>query len=184
MIRASARALIAALAGLGAAHAQAPQVIVSPTSYVEAPSDPAAQVMLWLADVGARDRVIGLGCGDGRLVVNAVRRFGARTTCVDGERARVLGAREYARRAGVADRIRFVNESVRATRIGDATVLLILLPAGLARELGPKILREAAPGTRVVSYVHEVEGWKPEQTVYVRSGGEDRPVHLWIVPAR
>lgn len=184
MIRAPRRVLIAALAGFVVACAQAPPGAGAPLVHVETLSDAAAQIMLWLADVGAHDRVIGLGCGDGRLVVSAVRRFGARAACVDGERARVLGAREHARRAGVADRIRFVNETVRATRIGDATVLLVLLPAGLARELGPKILHEAAPGTRVVSYVHEVGGWKPEQTVYVRSGGEDRPVHLWIVPAR
>ena len=142
------------------------------------------QSMLWLADVGAGDVVYDLGCGDGRIVITAARRFGAQGVCVDIDSRRIAESRENARRAGVAGRIRFLNEDIRATRISDATVVMLFLSPALNLELRPKLLRELRPGTLVVSHWHAMDDWKPALTAYVQSEGKDRPVYLWIVPEK
>jgi SAM-dependent methyltransferase len=177
-------AVIAVLVGADHGHAQQAAGARAPEARVELPSERAVQTMLWLADAGAGDLVYSLGCGDGRVALAAARRFGARAVCVDAGRARILGAREAARRAGVADRVRFVDEDVLATRIGDATVAILTLSPAHTLKLRPRILRELKPGARVVSYAHAMGDWKPDLTVHVGSGDEERAAHLWIVPAR
>lgn len=142
------------------------------------------QTMLWLADVGAGDVVYDLGCGDGRVVITAARRFGARGVCVDIDPRRIAESRENARRDGVEDRIRFLTQDFRESRIGDATVVMLFLSPALNLELRPKLLRELKPGTIVISHWHAMDDWKPEFTAYVRSDGRDRPVYRWIVPQR
>lgn len=151
---------------------------------VEPVSDRVVQTMLWLADVKPADVVYALGCADARLVITAVRRFGARAVCIDADHARIVESEENARRAGVAGRIRFINEHFSIMHIGQATVVMLLLSPGLNLELRPKLLDELKPGTRVVSYGHGMGDWKPELTAHVRSGGLDRPVYLWSVPVR
>ncbi len=143
-----------------------------------------AQSMLLLANAGAGDLVYDLGCGDGDIVITAARRFGARAVCVDIDGQRIAESREKARRAGVADRIKFRNEDFRTTSIGDATVVMLRLSPAQTLELRPKLLRELKPGALVVSHEHDMGDWKPTLTGYVRSGGQDRPVHRWAVPAR
>jgi SAM-dependent methyltransferase len=143
-----------------------------------------AQYMLSLAGVGAGDVVYDLGCGDGDIVIIAARRLGARAVCVADDRRRSAEIEEKARRAGVADRIRFLNEDFRATSIGDATVVMLRLSPAVNLELRPKLLRELKPGTLIVSHQHGMGDWRPELTAYVRSGGQDRPVYAWTVPRR
>jgi SAM-dependent methyltransferase len=142
------------------------------------------QQMLWLADANSGDVVYDLGCGDARIVITAVRRFGARGVCVDIDPRRIAESRENARKAGVLGRIRFVNEDLFATPIGDATVVMLFLSPELNRRLRPKLMNELKPGTRVVSHWHDMEDWRPELTAYVRSDDRDRPVYLWAIPAR
>jgi len=147
-------------------------------------SDRVVQTMLWLADVSPADLVYDLGCADARLVITAVRRFGARAVCLDPDSARIAESREKARRAGVAGRIRFINEHFSIMHIGRATVVVLLLSPALNLGVRPKLLDELKPGTRVVSYRHDMGDWKPELTAHVRSAGLDRPVYLWSVPVR
>ncbi|MBM3357048.1 MAG: methyltransferase domain-containing protein [Betaproteobacteria bacterium] len=142
------------------------------------------QQMLWLADVGSADVVYDLGCGDGRIVVTAARRFGARGVCVDIDPQRIAESRLNARKAGVADRVRFVNEDLFSTDIREATVVMLFLSPSLNLKLRPRLLRELRPGTRIVSHWHDMDDWKPEHTAYAGSGGRDRPIYLWTVPAR
>jgi hypothetical protein len=143
-----------------------------------------AQSMLWMTDAGSRDVVYDLGCADADIAIIAARRLGARAVCVGTDARRIDGIRERARRAGVADRIEFRSEDLRTASIGDATVVMLRLTPAQNLELRPKLLRELKPGTLVVSLAHAMGDWKPALTAYVRSGGKDRPVHLWAVPAR
>lgn len=140
--------------------------------------------MLRLANVGAADVVYDLGCGDGRLVITAVRQFGARGVCVDIDPQRIAESRDNARAANVTDRISFRNEDLLVTDITDATVVMLFLSPELNLKVQPRLLRELKPGTRVVSHWHDMGDWKPQQTVRVRSEGRERPVHLWTIPAR
>jgi SAM-dependent methyltransferase len=181
-------AIVAAggIAGPGCAQqpGQATPVLRAPdVRYEPSPAD-VVQVMLRLAKVNAGDVVYDLGCGDGRIVIGAARESGARGVCVDIDPRRIAESRENARQAGVADRIRFLNQDLLATDIGDATVVMLFLSSRLNLALRPKLRRELKPGTRVVSHWHDMGDWKPQETLLVSSGGHERPVYLWIIPQR
>ena len=165
---------------ISVAHAQlrAPDVRYEPS-----PAD-VVQVMLKLADVKAGDVVYDLGCGDGRIVIAAVVQFGARGVCVDIDPARIAESRENARRAGVEDRIRFVNEDLFTTAIGDASVVMLFLWPEVNLKLRPRLLSELAPGSRIVSHFHDMGDWKPQQSMRLRSEGHNRTIYLWTVPPR
>ena len=140
------------------------------------------QAMLELAAVRQQDLVADLGCGDGRIVIEAVRRYGARGLCVDIDPRRIAEASANARAAGVAERIRFLNQDLFATELREATVVMLFLSPRLNLELRPKLLRELGAGARVVSHWHDMGDWEPQRTLRVRSEIRERPIYLWIMP--
>jgi SAM-dependent methyltransferase len=163
---------------LGPTSLRAPDVHYEPTS------PDVVEVMLRLANVKAGDVVYDLGCGDGRIVITAVREFAARGVCVDIDPQRIAESRENARAAGVADHIRFLNQDLLATDVSDATVVMLFLSPALNLAARPRLLRELKPGARIVSHWHDMGDWKPQKTVRVQSSGRERPVYLWTIPAR
>jgi len=189
--RALLGALFAAGCLAGGVSAQ-PTISAQPTGpALRAPDVPyqpstmdVVEVMLSLGRVGAADVVYDLGCGDGRIVIAAVRERGARGVCVDIDPQRIAEARENARRAGVAERIRFLTQDLFQTDIRDATAVMLFLWPEVNLALRPKLLRELKPGTRVVSHWHDMGDWRPQQTVRVLSAGRERPVYLWTIPPR
>ena len=138
--------------------------------------------MLTLAKVGRDDIVYDLGCGDGRIVIAAVKEYGARGVCVDIDPQRIRESRANAEQAGVAERIRFLNQDLFETDISDATVVTLFLFPDVNLRLRPKLLRDLRPRTRVVSYVHDMGDWTPQETRTVQSSRGSRKVYLWIVP--
>ena len=142
------------------------------------------QAMLELAALRPGDVVADLGCGDGRLVIEALRRGAARGLCVDINPEVLAMARENARTAGVAERIEFVNQDLFGLDYRGTTVVLLFLSAQLNRELRPKLQRELAPGARVVSHWHDMGDWKPVRSERLRpANGRERPVYLWVIDA-
>lgn len=140
--------------------------------------------MLELAALRPDDVVADLGCGDGRLVIEAVRRGAARGLCVDIDRDLIAKARDNARAAGVAERIAFVNEDLFAVDLRGVSVVTLFLSAQVNRELRPKLVQELAPGARVVSHWHDMGDWPPRRTLRLRpGGGRERPVYLWVIPS-
>ena len=176
-------AVVASVCLAAISGAETPAVRQPDVRYEPTPMD-VVDAMLRLANVSARDVVYDLGCGDGRIVIAAARQFGARGICVDIDHQRIAESRDNARQAGVTERITFLNEDLFATRLGPATVVMLFLSPELNRAVRPKLLRELTPGTRIVSHWHDMGDWTPQETVKVRSGGRERPIHLWIVPAR
>ena len=152
------------------------------------PSPPeVVRVMLDLAAVGPSDVVYDLGCGDGRVVIEAARR-GARAVGVDIDPARVREARSNARAAGVEDRVRIVEGDLYETDLRDATVVILFLQPEVNLKLRPRLLSQLRPGARVVSHWHDMGDWAPDRVVSITAparGGasEQRNVYLWIVPA-
>jgi len=163
---------------LGRTSLRAPDVHYEPT-----PPD-VVEVMLRLADVKAGDVIYDLGCGDGRIVITAVREFAARGVCVDIDPQRIAESRENARAAGVIDHIRFLNQDLLATDVSEATVVMLFLSPALNLAARPKLLRELKPGARIVSHWHDMGDWKPQKTVRVQSSGRERFVYLWTIPGR
>ena len=173
---------VAADTGRAQESAVAPQGLRAPDVRYEPTAMDVVQVMLRVAKVTAGDVVYDLGCGDGRIVIAAARQFGARGVCVDIDPRRIADSLENARYAGVTDRIRFLNQDLLTTGIGDATVVMLFLSPDLNLRVRPKLLRELKAGTRVVSHWHDMGDWQPQETVRVQSGGYEHPVFLWIVP--
>jgi len=158
----------------GTAAAREPDVIFVPT-----PNDVVAK-MLEMAMVTKSDTVYDLGCGDGRIVIAAAQKYGARGVGVDIDPERIAEARVNAQQAVVSDRVRFVQGDLFETDISAATVVTLYLLTELNIKLRPKLLAELKPGTRVVSHAFSMGEWKPERTAEV-SGSR---VFLWRVPPR
>ena len=153
-----------------------PEVRYEPT-----PPD-VVQAMLLLAKVGADDLVADLGCGDGRIVIEAVQRFGARGLCVDIDARRIAEARRNADAAGVAGRIVFLQQDLFATDLRGVSVVMLFLSPDFNLKLRPKLARELASGARVVSHWHNMGDWPPSRTLRLTSDGRERPVYLWTMP--
>jgi 23S rRNA G2445 N2-methylase RlmL len=149
--------------------------------YEPTPMD-VVQTMLTLAEPRASDVVADLGCGDGRIVIEAVRRYGTRGLCVDIDPRRIAEATRNARDAGVLDRIRFVEGDLLRADLKDVTVVMLFLSPGLNRELRPRLQRELASGARVVSHWHDMGDWRATRIVRMRSDGRERPIYLWVLP--
>ena len=171
---------VVSLIALGAVvSAVAAATAPPPTPEVPYVPTPAVVVerMLNLAGVGAGDVVYDLGCGDGRIVIAAVKRAGVRGVCVEMDPVRLMGSRMNARKEGVEARIRFVQSDLFKVPLHEATVVtLYLLPEVNAR-LRPRLHAQLRPGARVVSHDFDMGDWKPDETV-VETGSI---IHLWRI---
>lgn len=134
--------------------------------------------MLRLANVGPQDFVLDLGSGDGRIVVTAAKKFGARGLGVDLDWRLVLQGEENARRAGVESRVRFLEQDLFQTDLSQATVITTYLLPFVMLRLRPALLA-LKPGTRIVSHDFDFGDWRPDHRTSIRKN-----VFLWIVPAR
>ena len=166
---------IAALVVLAPALAQRPpDIYFAPTPHA------VADAMLQLARVTAEDVVYDLGSGDGRIVIIAAQKYGARGVGVELDARLVERARQNAREAGVADRVRFVEGDLFTADISEATVVTLYLSRSVNMELEPKLRGELRPGTRIVPHQFRIGRWVHDQAL--RVDGAD--LFLWMVPAR
>ena len=147
--------------------------------YVATPPAVVAK-MLELAQVTQDDVVYDLGSGDGRIVIMAAQRFGARGVGVEIDPQLVWEAHDNAKRAGVADRVQFLLQDLFETDLRAATVVTLYLMQSVNLELRPKLWRELQPGTRVVSHDFSMGDWPPEQIV--RVGGS--VIYSWTIPVQ
>lgn len=145
--------------------------------------------MLELAGTGASDLVMDLGSGDGRIVLAAAQKFGARGVGIEIDARLVEQSRGYARAANIAERVSFVHGNVLTADISQASVVTIYLLPGLLDKLKPRFVYELRPGTRIVTHGFRMTGWEPDRSDTVplaeRHPGQGMlsKVYLWIVPA-
>jgi SAM-dependent methyltransferase len=144
--------------------------------YVPSPTE-IVETMLKLGEVKQGDILYDLGCGDGRIVITAAQKFGARGTGVDIDPERIQEAEANARQAGVSDRVRFIQKNLFDADIHDATVVTLYLLPDVNLKLRPKLLRDLKVGTRIVSHQFDMGDWKPDKQVDVGW----RSVYLWTV---
>ena len=151
--------------------------------------DNVTMAMLKLANVGPEDYLIDLGSGDGRIVVVAAKRFGARGLGVEIVPELVEKSRAAARAAGVESRAFFREQDLFRTDLSPASVVTMYLLPDVNLALRPKLL-QLRPGTRVVSHDWDMAEWQPDKTVKIdvpdKPVGVDKfsRIHLWVVPAR
>ena len=182
--RRAAAALLVALPALSPAAQQHP---LADVPYVPTPPG-VVDAMLGLASVGPQDYVIDLGSGDGRIVIAAAKKRGARGMGVEIDGALVGAARREARREGVAGRVKFMEQNLFVTEMGHATVVTMYLYPRLMLQLRPRLFAELRPGSRVVSHDFDMESWRPDARVTVPVpdkpyGPPSSEVYLWIIPA-
>ena len=153
---------------------RSPDVIFVPT-----PQE-VVDAMLKLAKVGPNDVVYDLGSGDGRIPITAAKTYGARGVGIDIDPQRIREATENLKQAGVGDKVKFLNQDLFTTPIGEATVVTMYLLPTLNVKVLPKLNAELKPGTRVVSHAFDIEGYPPQQTINVNG----RTVYMWTVPIK
>jgi SAM-dependent methyltransferase len=143
-------------------------------------SEAVVEEMLELAGVGPGDVVYDLGCGDGRIVIAAAKKHGARGVGIDIDPKRIAEARQNARKEGVAGKVEFRENDLFQADIGDATVVTLYLLSSVNLKLRPKLLKELKPGTRIVSHAFDMGDWQPAETRQVGA----TTIYYWIVPKR
>lgn len=134
--------------------------------YVPTPQ-PVVDAMLRIAGVGPDDIVYDLGSGDGRLVISAVRDFGAKKGVgVEIDPVRNKEANANAKGAGVADRTAFFEKDLFTFDFSEASVLTLYLLPSMIEKLRPK-LAAMRPGTRIVAHDFSIPDWEPVKTDHV-----------------
>ena len=168
--------IVLALAAPSAVLAQQSTIADIEVPYVPTPNKIVTE-MLKLAGVTKDDVVYDLGCGDGRIVVAAAREFGARGVGVDKNPERIKEANENAQKAGVTDRVKFIEGDLFAADLRDASVVTLYLMTHVNRKLRPKLWKELKPGSRVVSQTFAMGDWKPDKTVET----DAHTIYLWTI---
>ena len=170
----------------GYSQERAPDVYFVPTP------EEVVMEMLQMAQVTQNDIVYDLGCGDGRIVITAAKVFGAHGVGVDIDPVRIKESNENARKAGVTDRVKFIEQDLYKTDISEATVVTLYLYPELNLRLRPKLFRELRPGTRIVSHEFDMDDWKPDNMGTVRNVTlyykpkptvKDTHYYYWVIPA-
>jgi len=136
--------------------------------------------MLKLAEVNKYDVVYDLGSGDGRIVIAAARDFGGRGVGVELDKELVAESVKNAKEAGVAERVKFLEEDFFTVDLHEATVVALYLLPEMNARLMPKFLKELKPGSKVISHMWEMGKWKPDMMLKAYN----TTVYLWIVPAQ
>ena len=156
-----------------------PRYILAP--YVPTPHE-VVDRMLQLAEVNADDVVYDLGCGDGRMVVAAAEKYGARGVGVDIEPHWATESQALAKQRGVDHLTTFRAQDALTVDLSGATVIMLYLVQWSMLKVQPMIKRQVKPGTRIVSQSFEFDDWWPKKTErFVDQEGTTRTIHLWVV---
>ena len=146
----------------------------------EPSEDAVVAEMLKIAEVNKGDILYDLGCGDGRIVIQAAKEIGVRGIGIDLDPKRIQESMENARRAKVTDRVQFKQQNLFDAHISEATVVMLYLWPEVNLRLRPKLFRELKPGTRIVLHSHNMGKWKPDRSIVAPNG---HSVYFWVMPA-
>ena len=171
---AMAASMPAGSAGAQQARPPTPDIhfVPTPTAIVDA--------MLKLARITATDVIYDLGSGDGRIVITASQKYGARGVGVEIDPELIKEATRRARKVGVADRVTFLQADLFKTDLSEASVVTLFLSASINRRLEAKLKRELKPGSRIISHRFPIGEWIPDEDVQIKG----THVYLWNIPPR
>ena len=170
--------LLALVAGWQASPANPPTNLAP---YVPTPPE-VVDRMLAFAKVGPKDVVYDLGCGDGRIVIAAARKFGARGVGVDIDPERINESVANARKAGVERLVTFKLQDAMKTDVSDASVVMLYLLSFANVQLRPILQQQLKPGARIVSHNFGMGDWEPEQVdSFKDANGGTRTLYLWRI---
>ncbi len=150
--------------------------------YVPTP-EPVVRAMLKLANAGPEDIVYDLGCGDGRILVIAVKEFNVKKAVgIEIREDKVAEARENIRKAGIEDRAKVIHGDMFEVDISEATIVTLFLLTSVNERLKPKFERELKNGTRIVSHEFRIPGWQPKKVVDIKDNNFiTHTVYLYVI---
>ena len=131
--------------------------------------------MLNMAEVGPDDIVYDLGSGDGRFVIDAVKKYNAKAVGLEADPSRVFWSRLVITLSGIGKRAKIVWGNFFNQNINEATVVTLFLSDTANQKLKSKFLEELKPGTRIVSYVWKFRGWEPVEA------DETEEIYLYVI---
>jgi len=162
----------------------APQQSGSLAPYVPTPQDVVDRI-LGLAEVSSNDVVYDLGCGDGRIVITAARKFGSRGVGVDIDSERIRESQANAKAAGVEALVTFKLQDAMTVDVSKATVVTLYLLSSSNARLRPILTRQLRPGARIISHAFSMGDWAPEKTdLFTDSGGTQRTLYRWVTDGK
>jgi SAM-dependent methyltransferase len=167
--------LVSALSAFGMAARQLPPKL--PDIHFVPTPQPIADAMLKLARVTPDDVVYDLGSGDGRIVILAAQKYGARGVGIELDARLVEISRKVAQEGEVAGRVTFIQGDLFAADISKATVVALWLSNSVNMRLEAKLKRELPAGARIVSHQFPIGTWAPDKTIHV----EDKDLFLWTI---
>jgi len=138
--------------------------------------------MLDLAGVKKGDVVYDLGCGDGRIVVTAAKKYGVKAIGFEIDPERIKESHENIQKAGVEKLVEIRQQDILTVDLSGATVLTMYLLPDVNLRLRPAIQKQMKPGSRIVSHDFDMGDWKPERTERIKdSSGWDHTIYLWRI---
>jgi SAM-dependent methyltransferase len=142
--------------------------------------------MLELADVTGQDTVYDIGCGDGRIVITAASRYGARGIGIDYDPERIRESKANAKKAGVENLVLFLQQDAMTVDYSPATVVTLYLLTQSNLKLRPILTKELKPGSRIVSHAFGMGDWRPEKTFEIKDdvNGYTRNIFLWLADGK
>ncbi|MBN1569102.1 MAG: methyltransferase domain-containing protein [Acidobacteria bacterium] len=170
-------ALFASATGFSAAQQSLAPYVPTPPHVVEK--------MLELAGVTSKDVVYDLGCGDGRIVITAAKKYGAHGVGIDIDPERIRESEANAKAAGVEGLVSFRLEDAMKADVSPATVVTLYLLSSSNEALRPLLTRQLKPGARIVSHAFDMGDWKPHKTEWIpHESGFNRTIYLWIADGK
>lgn len=160
------------LGGFGLSQTRIPDVHYEPTPQL------IVEELLKMAEVNRNDIFYDLGCGDGRFVITAAKKYGARGLGIDIDPQRIKESEQNAQIAGVADKVKFIEGDLFEIDIREATLVSLYLLPELNLQLRPKLLKDLKPGSRVVSHEFDMDDWLPDKMGRL---GRNK-YYFWVIP--
>ncbi len=145
--------------------------------------------MLKMANVNKKDILYDLGCGDGRIVITAAKKYGARGVGIDINPVRIEESNKNAEKEGVTDKVQFIEQNLFEADISEATVLTMYLLSSVNLQLRPILFHDLKPGTRIVSHDFDMGEWEPDQSAIIeysldyQNFLDSHTVYFWVLPA-
>ena len=173
--------LLAMLAGSAACAVSAAPDDQRPTlaPYIPTPQD-VVDRMLEVAEGTSKDTLFDLGCGDGRIVITAAKKYGAHAVGIDIDKDRISESKRNARNAGVSSLVRFEQGDILNADVSGATVVTLYLVSSANLKLRPLLTKQLQPGSRIVSHAFGMGDWPPDKTDrFTDSRGDERVIYLW-----
>jgi cyclopropane fatty-acyl-phospholipid synthase-like methyltransferase len=138
--------------------------------------------MLMTSGLKPGETIYDLGSGDGRIVITAALKYGARAVGVEISERLVRAANENIKRAGVEARVQIIQGHLLDVDLSEADVVTLYLLTSSNDQLRPNLEKYLKPGARVVSHDFQIRGWKPVKVERALAHNREHTIYVYRMP--